>query len=296
MDRQGRKEDASASGKEEGMSRIIFEDTGWGGSSQLVAASALYMALNYPGRTLLLNEEPCGTGLEAGFSVQGNHYAPLPLLAENGMDAVRRLAANQRLTKHNLPDYTTPVVVGRLDLLTGPSLPEREALLDLEERERIYAIAGQVYDSCFSRTRFSEQSAIPFGDMYRKESMPWRVAVLRQDRSELEAFFLAMERDTARTPIAELIAVYPYDSGSQWTVRNICRRFACMVPVFGISYSTQFADAWNNRELLKFFRLNCPVPQDKKVRDEMLRGLIPFCQAIYSLTGRAAPLSGEKGA
>lgn len=280
------------------MSRIIFEDTGWGGSPQLVAASALYMALNYPMRMLLLNQDPRGTGLEAGFSVHGNHYAPLPLLAENGMDAIRRLAVNERLTKHNFPDYTTPVVIGRLDLLTGPSHLEGEALLDLEEKERIYAVANQVYDICFSRTRFSEQTAIPSGDWYRKEPVPLRVAVLRQDRSELEAFFRdqTLDRKTGRTTGAELIAVYPYDSGSQWTVRNICRRFACKLPAFGISYSTQFSDAWNNRELLKFFRLNCPVYQDKKIRDEMLRGLIPFCQAVYTLAGRAAPLSGEKGA
>ncbi|WP_334071250.1 MULTISPECIES: hypothetical protein [Paenibacillus] len=278
------------------MSRIVFGDTGWGGSSQLAAASAIGMALTYPGRLLLLNGEPGGTGVEAGFSVQANYYAPLSPLAENGMDAIRRLAANQKLTKHNFPDYTLPVVTGRLDLLTGCSRGGPDPYIGMEEKENIYSVAEQVYDICLSRTPFSGKFGTESKELYRRGPAPLRVAVLRQDRSELEAFFLGMECEAGCSSVAEILVVYPYDPGSQWTVRNICRRFACTLPVYGISYSTKFADAWNNRELLKFFRLHCPAPQYKKVRDEMLRGLMPFCQAIYTLAGRGTPLSGEKGA
>lgn len=281
------------------MSRIIFWDDGHGGSAEIAAASAVGMALTYPGRILLINEDQAGTSVDAGFSLsdefrdRGN-----PPLEEYGIDALLRLASNQRLCAANFSDYTQPVIKGKLDLVSGTRNECSEYSSEAGEMlNRVYAAAEQAYEIIISRSRISSGAFVETktNPLYMQTGRIKRVAVLRQNRLELERFFAGMDCETNWATVTDIIVLQHYDPRSHWSAGNIRRRFGCQLPMYSIPYSTEFMDAWNNMNILKCIRLHRLLPRRGPVKEEMLAGLAGLCDGLYRLSAeRAADSRGSE--
>lgn len=282
------------------MSRIIFWDYGHEGSAEVAAAAAIGMSLTHPGRILLLNEVKAGTNVEAGFSLSDQYQdrGALPL-TEYGIDALLRLAANQRLSAANFSDYTQPVIKGKLDLVSG----SREECLENshesgEKLGRVYAAAEQAYDFIFTGSRFSSGAVAVAGPHNLPIGRLLSVAVLRQNRLELERFFGDVVRETNGANVTDAIVIQHYDHRSQWSAGNIRRRFGCKLPLYVIPHSTEFMDAWNNMNILRFIRLHRLLPRRRPAKEEFMSGLANLCDGLYRLAADRDVYSrgGEKGA
>ncbi|MEF2967267.1 hypothetical protein V3851_15625 [Paenibacillus sp. M1] len=286
------------------MSKIVCWDYGHGSSAELAASAAICTALMFAGRVLLVNEESAGKGVEAGVgSRSGSRYAggstdSASPVAESGMDALLRLAANQRLSKGNFQDYTYPAIAGKLDLVPGFS-PEGRQEREIAERNGslslLYSVAEEAYDSVFTRSDASELRE-PERAPYR-EGKEMHFPVLRQNRLELERFFEEYRERNREITFADGILLHHYDPASHWTAGNIKRRFGCKLPIYGIPYSTEFMDAWNNGNILKHIRLSSLIHRKGKPKDGPLDGLSKFCLGLYEMAGRKPGLlRSEKGA
>ncbi|RCX23532.1 hypothetical protein DFP94_1011131 [Fontibacillus phaseoli] len=248
------------------------------------------MALAYPERILLFNEDHAGAGVESGFSFHehacGGNIQPL---TEYGMDALRRLAANQRLTSRNFSDYTYPLIKDKLDLVSGFGLQEKQEQFESEKMPRpLYDVAEQVYDMIFTRSIYPSDCT----------DRPIRVAVLRQNRLELERFFDEFSNGDQASPLADAIVLQRYDPASHWSAVNIRRRFECKIFLYPVPHSTEFMDAWNNRNILKFFRLHRLMSNKGSQKQGMLPSLMSLSEGLHELaagrTGTAR--NGKRGA
>ncbi|WP_435925496.1 hypothetical protein [Paenibacillus sp. DYY-L-2] len=268
------------------MSKVVFWDYGHGGAAEMAASCAICMALTDPGRVLLFNEEPSGTGVETGFFRRETSRLPAPSPAvETGREALLRLAANHRLTKANFIDYTHPILKGRMDLVRG-GLPDGGpgSAVDGNKLDSIYRVADQVYDWIFTRSLsnpISDQGSNRAG-----ESREIRIAVLRQNRAELERFFEGKAVSTGGEPsLVDMIVFDHYDPSSHWSAGNIRRRFNCSVPIYTVPYSTAFRDAWNDAELLRNMRLHRLKALGKPERQGTLPGIYKVCEGLRGLAG-----------
>ncbi|WP_410768607.1 hypothetical protein [Fontibacillus sp. BL9] len=272
------------------MSRIVFWDYGHDGSAELAAAGAVCMALAYPGRILLLNEEQGGTGIEAGFSfpdhIRGGDIQSLP---EYGMDALQRLAANQRLTPGNFSDYTYPVIKDKLDLVSGFGvMAKKNPAMHEESLRLLYSAAEQAFDMVFTRSKHPPN----YADLHI------RVVALRQNRLELERFFDEFAHGQPASPLADAIVLQHYDPQSRWSAANIRRRFESKIPMFPIPYNTEFMDAWNNRNILKYIRLHRLMLHKGSLKRGILPSLLSLCEGLLELAAGRTEItqSGKRGA
>lgn len=268
------------------MSKVVFWDYGHGGAAEMAASCAICMALTDPGRVLLFNEEPSGTGVETGFFRReiSRFLAPSPAV-ETGRKALLRMAANHRLTKANFIDYTHPILKGRMDLVRG-GLPDGEpgSAVDENKMDSIYRVADQVYDWIFTRSLSNPLSNQ--GSSQARESQEIRITVLRQNRTELEQFFEGTAVSTGEEPsLVDMIVLDHYDPFSRWSAGNIRRRFSCAVPMYTVPYSTAFRDAWNDAELLRNMRLHRLMASGKPDRQGTLTGIYKVCEGLRGLAG-----------
>lgn len=233
------------------MSKVVFWDLGYGGSAEVAAAFGVQAGLCDKYHLLLMNCGYSGTGLEEGFPARDlEHDRDLSLpIQDYGMEALMRLAESGRLFQANMTDYTYPLLQGRLDLADGiktindlrhPSFAHLEAIMDIAER---------YYDIVVMQT---SGSCSLFTDRQREEDT--LIAVLRQNRVELDTFFEIVGSNAVRgnTPLA--VVIHQYDAASKWSLPNIKRRYNCKIPMIGIPYHTEFSDAWNGQDIISFFR------------------------------------------
>lgn len=277
------------------MSRVVFWDYGHGGSAELTAAAAVYMATAYPQRVLLVNEALSGTGVEGGMvRYRDTNGADNLKLSEYGMDALLRLTANQRLMKVNIADYTTSVIRGKLDLVAGRSLANMADLQAMEQQvERMYSVAEEVYDLVFTRPEINGLSRINAAESVSEKKMIG-IVTMHQNRQELERFFEEYAaQDTGASYKTDAIVLRHYDSRSHWTVSNIRRRFNCDLPMYGIPYSTRFNDAWNNTQLVRYIRLYWRMTRSSPDQ-EVLTGLSKLTAGLLELLDRCS-LVQERG-
>ncbi|GGH22729.1 hypothetical protein [Paenibacillus segetis] len=232
------------------MSRIVFWDSSHGGSAQIAASVAITLSLHFNKRLILANGGRFNTGFEEGFPLGGDHSS---LLSEYGMDALLRLAACQRLSKGNISDYTLSLLRGRLDLVSGRKIGP-EGLLGMaaskSDVEQILLVAEQYYDLVLLHS-MGEKGLQQLA--YNDED-DVLVVVLCQSRVQLDTFFSDQIKSKVFAGKKLVLAICQYDRASRWTLQNIKRRYNCEVPMYGIPYHTGFADAWNARDILSFFR------------------------------------------
>jgi hypothetical protein len=251
------------------MSNILFWDDGYGGSAGTAASVAITMS-TYFKQYILLGGTGCGVaGMEAGFSFDTNQGVSFgadlntslneglsgsqghdkgTLFAECGVEALLRLVASGRLTTNNISN-TYSFLNNRLDLAAGV----KDSSMSIPEQSRymrdMYSVAAQRYDHVLLQATGKSELATALN----LQTNDLIVISLSQHRTSLDDFFAGEFYNNNHGNVEMMIAVTPYDARSKWSLQNIKRRYNCKLPLFGLPYHTQFADAWNARDVISYF-------------------------------------------
>ncbi|GAA0379051.1 hypothetical protein [Paenibacillus motobuensis] len=274
------------------MSRIVVWDYGYNGAPDIAAAIAIVTSLYQRRRILLINEDDAGQGVEQGFPV----YDEIAVrdgskITETGTEALLRLLINRRLSRYNFADYTRPLINSRLDLIPGA----RGGLGNQVDvaLQQLYAVAEDVYELVFLHRR---GLTMPVAETEEALLLP----VLQQNRTELDPFFAyyCSCSEVAKNKVKGIILRH-YDRQAKWNIANIRRYYGCEIPLYGIAYDTGFADAWNEHDLLRYFRrIQLPGRMGAK-RGTLLEVLQQMGGAMSAMSDRYIPsssLSDDKGA
>ena len=284
------------------MTRIMFWDPGHGGAAHLAVGCAVTLALHHTKRILLLNvgssygmEEGLRTGIR---DTDGDGLDQALPFSEHGLDALLRVSESGRLTKANFSDYTLPLIGGRLDLACGSRSENSDVtgttISDKKKRD-LLVVADQSYDLLMLHSH----NKCPIMDTIASQHCDVTLVVLEQKRIQLDAFFseLSQMPEPERRKLNIAIALYPYDPHSSWSLANIKRRYNVSLPFFSIPYNTEFADAWNSREALSFFRKYKLVFSKGGAREALLGSYRKLSQHLLEKAGSiTAHSTSGKGA
>lgn len=254
------------------MSRLVFWDGGLGGAAEAAVATAVMLGLRFPQRLLLVNEGPAGFGLEEGIRqtvrLHGETYGE-EAIPEHGLDALLRLQASGRLARNNFADYTVPLLRGRLDLVCGTRLGD-SAWSAAERRDvaEVLAMADQSYDGLVLLAHGQRLSEVlrnqREGDVL-VAVLPHRLRILDDRYAEIAPFL-----NGSKTKL--IMVLSPFDPRSRWGINNVKRRYPVSLPMIGIPHHTGFSDAWNDRNILAYFRQSSLWPKRGGDRELLLKG------------------------
>ncbi|MGQ8873101.1 hypothetical protein [Paenibacillus sp. TSA_86.1] len=221
------------------------------GCSSSTLLSAYAMALQYRTRVLLIHTGRANSVIESGlFQEERASADALYSFEENGWDAVERLFHSGSLNKHNLRDYTKPLLKDRLDLLTGSmNWSERSASEKAELLKKLLETANQCYDLVLLDVEHTNVDS----DLLVKQA-DYVVVVLNQDMRNLEQFFeeILPEQSSERRLH---VLINKYDPHSRATLSNIKRGFRYKGSLSAIPYTTGFLDAMNRRDVARYLQL-----------------------------------------
>lgn len=277
------------------MSRVVFWDNGQGISSVVAASVSVMMGLHHDLNLLLVNESKFGEGVEGGFPVDGSLRSDGYLPPEQGMDALMRMAVSERLSVGNFKDYTRPIFRRKLDLVSGTLITTPIRLTDAmcKAKSEVLGVAQDSYDLVLTQASGSAYMNQYCDEQYMSPShQEIVVVVLDQGRGGLEDFFGNVEYDTYLSRRNWICVLANYDYKSRWSTQNVKRRYQCRVPIFGIPYLTELHDAWNDRELLRFFGRYRMLSRKGGKREMLIESYRQLSQGLLELTGALA--SGDQ--
>lgn len=228
-------------------------------SSTLISAYA--MALHYRTRVLLVNTGLVGTGTEAALpSNETDSTDSVFSFEEGGWDAVERLHSSGSLNKHNLKDYTKPLLKERLDFLTG-SMNERDRSPHEhgETVKKPLNVANEYYDLVLlDADHAGVDSAL------KLQQADFIVINLDQNMRNLELFFEEVLPERMNNKNMHVV-INKYDPQSRATLSNIRRRFRYKGSISAIPYTTGYLDAMNRRDVAKYLQLES-LSENKDIR------------------------------
>ncbi|GGA24996.1 hypothetical protein [Paenibacillus physcomitrellae] len=262
---------------------LIYDGENSFGAPEIAAAAAMESGLNRFGASLLVHLGSKGEGAEQGFLSPGkSDMHREQIVAEEGMDALFRLAESGRLSGDNVSDYTLPLLKGQLDLASGHGFPARQGLAAKELiYRRIWQKAAGKYSRIFIQGSewMLHQSGIEPEDR--------QIVVLRQNRGVLQRYY---HRVLSNQPgdRRHLIVLYPYDESSVLSVKNVKRLFGGAMPIIGVPHCTDYVNAWNNGEALAFMLRN-----QRSLRKSQTN--FSFMTAVRNLTARLDEMRMEGG-
>jgi len=275
------------------MSRIVVWDYGYSGAADIATAVAIVTSLYQRRRILLINEEDAGHGVEQGFPVyEGAAVRDDSRITETGTEALLRLLITRRLSRYNFADYTRPLINSRLDLMTGAK-GGLDKQADSVLLQQLYAVAEEVYELVFLHRR---GKSLPIEESEEAILLP----VLQQNRTELDQYFAYYRScsEVSRDKVKGIILRH-YDRLAKWNIANIRRYYGYEIPIYGIGYDTGFADAWNEHDLLRYFR-RIQLPGRLRAKRgtllEALQGIGGALSAISDHNLHPSSLSDDKGA
>lgn len=267
-----------------------FAETGCS-SSTLIGAYTI--AMQYRTRTLLVNTGHTNSGVETGIVQDEKVSAQLMFsFEENGWDAVERLYVSGSLNKHNLSDYTKPLLQDRLDLLTGSNnrnerfITERGELL-----KKLLDIANQSYDLVLldaEHTGADSQFMVKQADHV--------VVVLNQNMRNLEQFFEEILPEQLSEKKLHVL-INKYDSHSRASLSNIKRGFRYKGSLSAIPYASAYLDAMNRRDAARYLQLQ-NMSEKKDVRKgSFAAGMSELARLVMEGAGLSTVLKRlERGA
>lgn len=280
------------------MSRLVFWDGGLGGAAEAAVATAITLGLLLPQRLLLVNEGPAESGIEEGLRQTVRQHSATygeEAIPEHGLDALLRLQASGRLTRSNFTDYTVPLLRGRLDLVCGTRLGDT-AWKEAEQKgvTEVLAMADQTYDGLILHAQGVQLSEV----LRNQREGDVIVAVQPHRLGILDERFADLASGQGDHKANLIVAISPFDPRSRWSLTNLKRRYPFSLPLVGLPHHTEFSDAWNDRNILTYFRQNPLWPKRGGDRELLLIGYRELGNMLIELAaGKGLSVSPtEKGA
>jgi len=234
------------------MSIVSFWGTvhGQASTTSNVIAAASILALEYNLKTMITQTQWSHSTLESSF-IKANRKDGLLTFSDTGIDALERLARSNRLTAEKVSDYTVSVLKERLDLLVGSSKPSISMFEDIGDvLDIIFSVAKEYYDLCLIDVHSGTQNEVTKKVLNESDLI---VVNLNQNIHVLERFFNREDYLDVLDEKPYVIVLSQYDHKSQYTVKNIKRRFKCTQPIFTVPYNTNYRDASNNQAVIEYF-------------------------------------------
>lgn len=171
--------------------------------------------------------------------------------SDSGLDALDRLYRTQKLTPENIPNYATPVIKGRLELLYGSFKNDQNSYSRvLEVTPNIIDYASQFYDVVLVDLNKGYDSQEINSILQKSDLIVFNMS---QSKNMLKKLF----KDIGTLKILQEKPIIPvigrYDRYSAYNERNIARSFNYKKKIYTIPYNTQFFDACNQGEAARFF-------------------------------------------
>ena len=171
--------------------------------------------------------------------------------SDTGIDALDRLLRSNKLTPENIPNYATPVMKGRLELLYGTFKNDTDSYSRiLETMPIIIDYANQFYDIVLVDLNKGYESSEINAILQKSDLIVFNMS---QSKHMLKKLF----KDMSTLKILQEKTVIPvlgrYDRYSAYSERNIARSFNYKKKIYTIPYNTQFFDACNQGEAAKYF-------------------------------------------
>lgn len=223
------------------------------GGTILAAALPVLLASEYRTRTLVIHGGRLGERVEQGLAHAQPGDLSVSAFEETGVGALHRLAATGRLTSDNIQDYTIPLLPHKLDLLPAHPDPQRlDELVRSRLMEGIIDRARRFYDVIIADAGNGTPNAEDLALLRASDLI--LVGLNQNIRSMEDAFTKVPLIGHAGTDLSDITVGYVvgrYDAESRCTLRNIRRRFGVKEMLEAVPYSTNIADAWNARDLLR---------------------------------------------
>ena len=226
------------------------------GQTLSMAAVGSCLGINYSISTLLMHTHFLRSNLENAF-LPPNKDVKSQMFNERGIDAVVKLARTKQLSEKNLTDYTTALIPGRLEILTGTnkSFSESSTRL-LDSLSYIITCAKQSFNLIVCDLNSGLNSEIT--EIMLKNA-DFVVVCLNQNLELLKDFF---DRQSIHPEIQNhkySVLLGNYHSESIYTASYIKKLFKYKNEVFITPRNSDLMDAHNGHDLLKYFFTNKDV-------------------------------------
>lgn len=171
--------------------------------------------------------------------------------ADTGIDALDRLLRSNKLTPENIPNYASPIIKGRLELLYGTFKNDPDSYSRILETMPIMIdYANQLYDIVLvdlnKGSRTSEVNPILQKSDLIVFHMSQNMQVLKKLFKDMETLKILQEKTV-------IPVLGRYDRYSKYNERNVARKFNYKKRIYTLPYNTQFFDACNDGAVAKFF-------------------------------------------
>lgn len=223
---------------------------GAGNTLNTIAVSAM-LAMQYEYRILVTQTQSRFSTLEYAF-IKANEASLNRLVHSRlGLDELERLAKSRRLTEKSIENQAVILEKNRLDLLIGTERKDDQSLLGMKELVTpILRMASKAYDAVI--VDLHAGSHVISDEILEQSDLI--IISLMQNKPLLDRFFdQDYERFKDRNHV---LVIGQYDPDSKYSLKNIKRHYKLSSPIFTIPYDVDFQDAFNDSDVLGWFRRN----------------------------------------
>ncbi|MFB5678803.1 hypothetical protein [Paenibacillus terreus] len=224
-------------------------DHGRGNTSNSVAIASM-IGLDYDIRTLVSQTQFSRSTLEDAFlkskELQMRNFVNS---STTGLDALERLLKTKRLEANSINNHAISLEPGRLDLLTGTSKSPVEGIEHIFPA--IFDEANRYYQCIILDIHSGSQNTVS-NQLIKSSDLV--VVNLSQDLNSLERYASQEQWPSGLQDKSKVVLLGQYDPHSKYNATNIRRKFGIKEPVFTIPYSSDYRDAFNDKDVLGWFR------------------------------------------
>lgn len=248
------------------------------GTTSNCIATALSFSLNYNANCLLTHSQYVRSTMEQAF-LSGDENEDILKFNDTGIDSLERLVKGGQLLPEDFNNYCRVLIKDRLDLLTG-SKKSNKTLYSSSIGSTILNILDTA-KQCYDFTFIDVNSGV-FDDITKKvlKSSDIVVVTLEQNEKVLNDFFQEQYKMFENQTL--IICLGKFDTKSKCSKKYINVNFNYKNTIYGIPYCTDFLDAINNHQVLKFFYTNSSYPKKENIF---------FFDEVNALSNRIAEIS-----
>ncbi|MEG2983586.1 MAG: hypothetical protein RR835_02720 [Peptostreptococcaceae bacterium] len=225
---------------------------GQSGTTSNAISMAVNMALNYDLKVLLTHSKYTKSNMEYAFDNENGSNSLK--FDDTGIDSVSRLVKVNKLEKDDFKNYTKTLIHNRLELLSGSKKLYKESYEDIDINFiNILKCAKKAYDAvivdvnsgiCDKCTnKVLNESDIVVININQNE-------ILIKDLFSNEKWKSILEKKD------KILLLGKYDKNSKCTYNYVERTYKYRDKIYTVPYSSDFMDACNNHNVIKFFKAN----------------------------------------
>lgn len=171
--------------------------------------------------------------------------------SDTGIDALDRLLRSNKLTPENIPNYATPILKNRLELLYGTFKNDVDSYSRiLETMPIIIDYANQFYDIVLVDLNKGYETSEINSILQKSDLIVFNMS---QSKIMLKKLFKDMETLKILQEKLVIPVLGRYDRYSGYNEKNIAWNFNYKKKIYTIPYNTQFFDSCNEGNAARFF-------------------------------------------